>query len=571
MMREKPKYAILFVLVALLLAFPAFPGKAESDVPVPVPEEKPQDRSSLGLSLRLNLAWLAASEPNISFEFPLGRHVTLGANLGLKPWPRWGFWDWDNVNNTTHWRNFAVVPEIRWWPKTLYEGWFTGVDFIYTHYNVGGVSSPFGLYPDAKNYRLQGAWWGGGIFGGHSWALGEHFRLEVEGGVAVGQASYDRYDCAHCGTSLGKERRVVLVPKVGVNIAWNPVSRTERAARAKERIAVEIQKVVNVVSKPVAFVVHLKDVPSLPSVGDELAGRDSWVVPVSQYRPLDYQTRPGRDSVLSVHYPIDGYELDRSLGGNGASMDKLVSDIRAIRSDVRNDELLVSIVGLASIEGPVDRNDTLSVLRARAVAQYLEKETGLPSRNFEVIGKGEAWDWFREQLAANPEGLDAEQVLRLNEILNASADPDVREYMIRSDVTLYNAVKTTLLADQRTAGYIRVYYGDHPDPVTQKLNGEVYALLNAKRYQEAVTVVREDASLMDRVRSDAEAANAYGIALYFTALDSKDAASEEEAFDLVRRAAGQGSAAAVENLKGMETYSRARKEYDAWLEESRKN
>lgn len=569
MMSNKTKYPIYSILVASLLAFSVVPGKAESDVPVPVPEETPQKQKLQGMSMRVNLAWLAASEPNLSFEFPLGRHVTLGANLGLKPWPRWGFWDWDNVNNTTRWRNFAVVPEIRWWPKALYEGWFTGVDFIYSHYNVGGVAFPFGLYPDAKNYRLQGSWWGGGVFAGRSWALGEHFRLELEAGVGVGQAVYDRYDCAHCGTSLGEERKLAIVPKVGLNIAWNPVSRTERAARAKERIAVEIQKIVNVVSKPVAFVVHLKDVPSLPSVGDDLAEKDTWVVPVSQYRPLDYQTRPGRDSVLCVHYPIDGYELDLSLGGNGASMNKVVSDIRAIRDDARNEELLVSIVGLASIEGPVGRNDTLSVLRAQAVANYLEKETGLPSRSFEVIGKGEAWDWFREQLASRPEGLDAAQLARLNDIMAEWADPDVREYMIRSDAALYNAVKTTLLADQRTAGYIRVYYGDRPDPATQKLNGEVYELLNAKRYQEAVAVIREDASLMDRVRSDAEAANAYGIALYFTALDNKDAAAEEEAFDLVRRAARQGSAAAAENLQGMETYSRARKEYDAWLEENK--
>ena len=361
-----------------------------------------------------------------------------------------------------------------------------------------------------------------------------------------------------------------VVPKVGVNIAWNPVSRTERAARLAERTSTDVQTVVNIVSKPVAFVVHLKDVPSVPSVGDKLSGPDSWVVPVSKYRPLDYQTRPGRDSVLCVRYALDSYELDPSLGSNAASLEKLVADIRVIRNDARNEELLVSIVGLASIEGPMERNDTLSVRRARAVAQYLEKETDLPHRNFEVIGKGEAWDWLRAQLAANPEGLDTAQVHKLNAILDESSDPDVRERMIRSDAALYNAVKTQLLADQRTAGYIRVYYGDQPDPVTQKLNNEVYALLNAKRYHEAVKMVRKDAALMERVQSDAEAANAYGIALYFTALDNKDTDAEEQAIDLIKRAARQGSDAAIENLKGIETYGPARKEYDAWVAESKK-
>ncbi len=557
-----------FVLIALLLALPGFRGAAGTRTSTP--EEAPRYRMPLDLSLRVNLVWAAASEPNIGFEVPVGQHVTLGANLGLKAWPRWGFWDWDEKDNDTHWRNFAVVPEVRWWPGNLYEGWFAGADFIYSHFNVGAVSFPFGMYPDASNYRLQGSWWAGGVFGGYSWALGEHFRLEAEAGVAAGLAAYDRYDCKHCGTSLGEDRKVAVVPKVGVNIAWNPVSRTERAARLRERTSTDVQTVVNIVSKPVAFVVHLKDVPSLPSAGDKLAATDSWVVPVSHYRPLDYQTRPGRDSVLCIRYAVDSDELNPELGGNGTSLNKLVADIRAIRSDARNEELLVSIVGLASIEGPVERNDSLSVRRARAVAQYLEKETGLPHRNFEIIGKGEAWDWLRAQLAANPAGLEAGQVEKLNAILDESSDPDVRERRIRSDAALYNAVKTQLLADQRTAGYIRLYYGDRPDPVTQKLNDEVYALLNAKRYHETVKMVRKDAALMERVQSDAEAANAYGIALYFTALDNKDTDAEEQAIDLIKRAARQGSDAAIENLKGIETYGPARKEYDAWVAESKK-
>ena len=567
-MSERYHHTLRVILIALLFVFPGFRGAAGTRTSAP--EEASRYRMPLDLSLRVNLVWAAASEPNIGFEVPVGQHVTLGANLGLKAWPRWGFWDWDEKENDTHWRNFAVVPEIRWWPGNLYEGWFAGADFIYTHYNVGAVSLPFGLYPDASNYRLQGSWWAGGLFGGYSWALGEHFRLEAEAGVAAGLAAYDRYDCKHCGTSLGEDRKVAVVPKVGVNIAWNPVSRTERAARLRERTSTDVQTVVNIVSKPVAFVVHLKDVPSLPSAGDQLAGTDSWVVPVSHYRPLDYQTRPGRDSVLCIRYAVDSDELNPELGVNGASLNKLVADIRAIRSDARNEELLVSIVGLASIEGPVEHNDTLSVRRARAVAQYLEKETGLPHRNFEIIGKGEAWDWLRAQLAANPAGLEAGQVEKLNAILDESSDPDVRERRIRSDAALYNAVKTQLLADQRTAGYIRLYYGDRPDPVTQKLNDEVYALLNAKRYHETVKMVRKDAALMERVQSDAEAANAYGIALYFTALDNKDTDAEEQAIDLIKRAARQGSDAAIENLKGIETYGPARKEYDAWVAESKK-
>ena len=86
----------------------------------------------------------------------MGRHVTVGANVGLKPWPRWAAWDWDAADSR-HWRNFAVVPEVRWWPRYTYDAWFVGTDFIYTHYNVGNVRFPLGLYKDVRDHRLQGS------------------------------------------------------------------------------------------------------------------------------------------------------------------------------------------------------------------------------------------------------------------------------------------------------------------------------------------------------------------------------------------------------------------------------
>ena len=57
-----------------------------------------------GVSLRTNLAWDAVAEPNVGVEFPISNHWSLGANAGLKAWPRWLAWDWD-LENPTHWRN----------------------------------------------------------------------------------------------------------------------------------------------------------------------------------------------------------------------------------------------------------------------------------------------------------------------------------------------------------------------------------------------------------------------------------------------------------------------------------
>lgn len=123
-----------------------------------------------------------------------------------------------------------------------------------------------------------------------------------------------------------------------------------------------------------------------------------------------------------------------------------------------------------------------------------------------------------------------------------------------------------LLEEQRNSGYIRIYYNNRPSPAVEKMNGPVAKALQAKDYKQAVQTIQADKDLMALVQQDPEAANAYGIGLYFTALDKKDQALEKEALGLLQEAARKGSQAAAENLEGIKTYGPARKEYEAWLQ-----
>ena len=84
-------------------------------------------------------------------------------------------------------------------------------------------------------------------------------------------------------------------------------------------------------------------------------------------------------------------------------------------------------------------------------------------------------------------------------------------------------------------------------------------------------MVQADKAMLSRVKSDAEAANAYGIALYFTALDNKDEALEAQAVSLLEEAARMGSECARHNLEGTKVYGPARKEYEAWIEIMKEN
>ncbi len=470
-----------------------------------------------GMSIRTNLLWDALAEPNIGLEFPVGDHWSLG------------------------------------YLKEVFDGFFVGADAVYTHFNVGNVTAPFHMYPEVENNRVQGSFWGGGVFAGYAWWPWQHWRIELEAGIAGGLAAYARYDCANCGAKLSDERKPALVPKLGVNIAYNTVARDKRPPRGP--LVISSTDTLTVLTPPVAFVVQLGKVKAPETTGDALSKENTWVIPIENFRPFDYLTRPGKDSLQYVTFPVNSKELDRNFGNNGATLDRIQRVIEKVRDEGRTSELLVSIVGLASIDGPQEANDTLAQARARAVAKYFNERTFVSLRNFDYQGKGEAWDWFRAQLEAIPDG---------GEGLSAAEVKTLLERRIKAHPALYKKVAENLLGDQRNSGYIRVYYGNAPHPATEKLNGEVATLLKTGKYATAVKAIQGDQEILERIQADAEAANAYGIALYFTALDNKDDASERDAIDLIKKAARAGSHAAAQNLKGIETYGPARKEFEAW-------
>lgn len=226
-------------------------------------------KKGAGISIRTNLLWDAVSEPNIGIEFPLSDHWSLGVDAGLKAWPRWLAWDW-NTEDPKHWRNFAIVPEVRYYLNQVYQGLFFGADALYTHFNVGAVTAPFHMYPEVEQYREQGSYWAGGLLAGYAWWPWQHWRLELEAGAALGLAAYEKFDCPHCGDKVGDERKVAVVPKLAVNIAYNPVSRKEVERRRALRNAAVISgtDTITVLTPPVAFVVHLQDVKAPQTDGD---------------------------------------------------------------------------------------------------------------------------------------------------------------------------------------------------------------------------------------------------------------------------------------------------------------
>lgn len=173
------------------------------------------------VALRTNMLYNATLSPNLGVEVRLDSSWTAGVNVGLNAW------DIDKQKNKK-WRHLLVSPNVRHYfaPKrdSLHyysqSGRYMELNAIYSHFNVGNVKFPFGLYKSVRDRRLQGDLLALGGKYGYAWILARDWRVEAEAGVAVGYAWFKEYDCDHCGNYYGKGDRIFLLPQLGINVVY---------------------------------------------------------------------------------------------------------------------------------------------------------------------------------------------------------------------------------------------------------------------------------------------------------------------------------------------------------------
>ena len=444
------------------------------------------DAKAQDISVRTNLLWDGVSEPNLGVEFQLSRHFTLGGNFGLKSWPRWLAWDWDN-SNPVHWRNFVVAPELRFYfdkdKNKMFQGAFIGSDLVYTHFNVGMLTFPFGLYPQVRDHRLQGDFWGLGLFGGYAWRLGDsRWRLELEAGVAVGYQKADKFECAHCGAQVGESHGVALVPKLGVNLAFD-------VKRKREEVLEEILPPAPVM-EPVPVEVDIPHIEEWRGKAGQLAKQHAVLRPSSEYRPYT----PDRilrkeEGALYVFFELGQTQLKRSFTekdrtrDNGPVLDEILDITSSILADSTSAVSRIQIVGLASVEGSQSKNEELALARATALQSYIQDRLAVPDQLFETVGGAEAWTEFRDvvndlRLAGGGAGLSESQLQKVLDILDGEPDPTRREQALKAleGGSVYAKLRDTVLADLRNSGYIRVYYDYVPDEQARTINRAIDAI-----------------------------------------------------------------------------------------------
>ena len=208
-MKEKRRHNLFGRLLAIaLLLSPALSLVAEAQSPECV--SVPQGR----IALRTNLLYDATLSPNLGVEVRVDSAWTVGLLAGINAW------DVDKAKNRK-WRHILFSLRARkFLNDSVFHKGYIEADVIYSHFNVGNVKFPFGLYKSVRDRRLQGDLVALGGKYGYSWILARNWRIEAEAGVAVGYAWFKEYDCPHCGTFLGNGDRIFLLPQLGINIVY---------------------------------------------------------------------------------------------------------------------------------------------------------------------------------------------------------------------------------------------------------------------------------------------------------------------------------------------------------------
>ena len=172
------------------------------------------ERSLPRVALRTNLLYDATLSPNLGVDVRVDSTWTVGLLAGMNAW------DIDKEKNKK-WRHMFFSFRARKYvnDSVFHKGYFEA-DAIYSHFNVGNVKFPLGLYKTVRERRLQGDLLALGGKYGYSWILSRDWRIEAEAGVAIGYAWFKEYDCPHCGTYYGKDDRIFLLPQLGVNIVY---------------------------------------------------------------------------------------------------------------------------------------------------------------------------------------------------------------------------------------------------------------------------------------------------------------------------------------------------------------
>ena len=405
-------------------------------------------------------AWLT---PNLRVGLRLAPHWSVGLTGGYNPWP-------SDESKSRKWKHLLVSPSVRYWTDSVNVHHFFGVNLIYSHYNVADLKFPFGLYKSVRDERRQGDLGALGVFYGYSWPIARHWNIEAMIGAAVGYTKYDRYECGHCGTKIGDDKKWFVMPQAALNIVFNipgrpkkpmePIKPIEPITPTEPITPDNIRDSAPPIQQPE---------PVKERAVDVLRRNEPVLAHISEYRPYDRSQALRRDKrALFVYFPQAKSDIQPDYRDNKQTLDRIVDVTRQMQEDKDSKICKIQIVGLASFDGGMKFNERIAKERALALKKYIQDRLAISDDQFDIAYGGEDWADFRDQLEEEIEKLSGQsgksgmisQLRKVIDIIDTEPNLPRREQQIRKlkGGHVYQYIKEHLLADQRNSGYLRVYF-----------------------------------------------------------------------------------------------------------------
>lgn len=164
------------------------------------------------VGIKTNVLMDAFKIANLGAEIGLSKKLTLDLTAYYSPWEK---------DEYKMMKTLAFQPELRYWFCDKFNGHFVGLHLHGGVYQAAGIDMPFGIWPDLKDYRYKGHFYGLGVSYGYQWILSKHWNLEGNIGLGYVRAQYKQYECKDCGTKIDDGHKNYVGPtKTAISLIY---------------------------------------------------------------------------------------------------------------------------------------------------------------------------------------------------------------------------------------------------------------------------------------------------------------------------------------------------------------
>lgn len=221
-----------------------------------------------------------------------------------------------------------------------------------------------------------------------------------------------------------------------------------------------------------------------PSPLEKFDNETTFLAPMKEYEAVKGNFDKLRaEGALVVMFRQGDMTIDPSLGNNARSLAQVRKAFELIEQDSNASLGRILFAGTASPEGSANLNDRLARERARALQNFLQKESRAAIDQVESIAVGEDWVGLRKMVEAS----DMQHKAEVLDIINNVPVVQGRETKIMElhSGRPYRYMQEHFFPKLRSAGYIRIFYDAKPSADLAKTN-EAIGLYNKKEYRNVI-------------------------------------------------------------------------------------